>query len=1153
MPNPVPFHEVLRQEHEQLKARRGHLEILDTHDPPESAPSRTPDEEFKKRALAAHNLRPFGLCLSGGGIRSATFNLGILQGLAERGLLPFIDYLSTVSGGGYIGTWLHAVIKRKCGGDPLHAGRLISPTAKQEGQHIPKAPDHPTEDPITFLRKYSNYLAPRLGLFSADFWVIGMIWLRNIFLNQLILVPFLAGLVLVAVHASFVQQKIAQTGGVGWFLVGASAIASLACAVVLISLNLGTIVKREFDTPDKQGVSWLEQFWVIWTCVAFVLFSALVVGTSNYDPIPHGLRNVFSPLEWYRAPLVFVVLLLLFGFLQWCGGFKYCFKRHHANYGDDWWFFLWIPLVCALATTILLSKVLHWITTWQGGPAAAWHTIAWGPPLVVQVLLVGVSIQIGLMGADFPDSTREWLARLGALLTISFTAWMALFAISVFGPKWLAACALSYGKTAAGAVGGWIATTAAGVYAGKSSRTGDRKSNTSAALEWVGKIAPTVFLIGYLLTISFVVHEIIAHEGGVYAAAGGSGATTSKTGAGATVRISLPAASASGDGTLKVEVDNVAGAVPWWIARLGPIDRHYWVTYDVSTAGTWGVAGVLLLFCGVLVTVLPLRININEFSLHHFYKNRLVRCYLGASRGKDRRPNPFTGFDSHDDLRIAELRAEPPAERPGQARYWGPYPILNTTLNLNAGSDLATQERKGASFVFSPLRCGFDLPRSAEDQEIGGESPTPIDGYQETRSYMYPPAGDSAGGPAIGTAMAISGAAANPNGGYHTSAPLAFLMTIFDVRLGWWVGNPRLDGPSGRPGPRYALGALLSELFAQTTSRSNYLNLSDGGHFDNLGLYELVKRRCRYIIVCDGEEDPELNFESMGGAIRKCRADLGVEIDLDPKQIQRDKEFSRTHCVVGSVTYPEMTRDGESQCGGEARPEDGPAKGWILYLKASLTGDEPEDVTQYHAGHDAFPHEPTTNQFFTESQFESYRRLGLHVVESTFENVGTEVNALVRQRTHDRVSGLFRGLCQQWYPPSTVAEGVATRHAQAYTALMKRMSDDPDLRYLDRQIIPRLGRHCAGPAPTEAGPPAWVTEGIERKAFFFCLDLLQLMENVWTDLHLDNKADRENPKNGGWMRMFRHWASQPLFQETWKDAGCTYHDLFRQFFDGLMK
>ena len=103
------------------------------------------------------------------------------------------------------------------------------------------------------------------------------------------------------------------------------------------------------------------------------------------------------------------------------------------------------------------------------------------------------------------------------------------------------------------------------------------------------------------------------------------------------------------------------------------------------------------------------------------------------------------------------------------------------------------------------------------------------------------------------------------------------------MRLGWWLGNPRRDKPSARPGPMNALISLLSELFAQSNGRSRYVNVSDGGHFDNLGLYELVRRRCRYIVVCDSEADPDLAFEGLGGAIRKCRADFGVEITLDPR------------------------------------------------------------------------------------------------------------------------------------------------------------------------------------------------------------------------------------------------------------------------------
>jgi hypothetical protein len=200
-------------------------------------------------------------------------------------------------------------------------------------------------------------------------------------------------------------------------------------------------------------------------------------------------------------------------------------------------------------------------------------------------------------------------------------------------------------------------------------------------------------------------------------------------------------------------------------------------------------------------------------------------------------------------------------------------------------------------------------------------------------------------------------------------------LTVFDVRLGWWLGNTRFAGPSADPGPVFALWWLLQELFAQTETRSNYINLSDGGHFENLGIYELVRRRCPYIIVGDGEEDHDLTFESLGGAIRKCRIDFGVEIQIDPRLIRRVNGWSPVHVAVGTITYPAK---------GPGKPE---MHGKILYFKSSLTDDEPEDVEQYHSTHSTFPHETTLNQFFTESQFESYRRLGLHIVEKSLGTV----------------------------------------------------------------------------------------------------------------------------------------------------------------------
>src|ERR1017187_9634485 len=176
--------------------------------------------------------------------------------------------------------------------------------------------------------------------------------------------------------------------------------------------------------------------------------------------------------------------------------------------------------------------------------------------------------------------------------------------------------------------------------------------------------------------------------------------------------------------------------------------------------------------------------------MHHFDKNRLVRCYLGASR-EDRRPNRLTGFDPHDDFPIATLRPNDP-ERP----YHGPYPIVNCALNLNTGSELAKQERPGASSVFTPGFCGFDPPHSKEDLAVTRRTDDlSAEGYRATPGYM------EEAGPGLGTAMAISGAGINPSSGRYTSKPVAFLTSILSLRLGWWLGNPRREAPSARPGP----------------------------------------------------------------------------------------------------------------------------------------------------------------------------------------------------------------------------------------------------------------------------------------------------------------------------------------------------------------
>jgi hypothetical protein len=1093
-PGAVGFKEVFAKENEQINARREALEI----------------------PAARGRL---GVALSGGGIRSGTFNLGILQGLAAKGLLPHVDYLSTVSGGGYIGTWLHGVIKRQGQGNPAKVKDLLA---------RPDAFPHATAgDPIVFLRKYSSYLAPSLGIFSADFWVILVIWLRNMLLNQLILIPFLATFSLAVVCGGMLRGWIAAGGGFqGIEYAGASLIVVLGgLSAVLAGRGAGRTVRAKLSSHPRREV-W-DGAAVGWTCTGLLLVASVLIATMSSWLAP--LRGLWQFVSYW----LFCFLLLIL--IQRLGGYVYCYgQQHHERKGTGWLFlFLW-PIIAGGVTAGLFYAAIHVIAGWETAVAGTWHVIAWGPPLIMLLWLAGVGLHVGLMGRDFPDDGREWLARVGAYLSMGTLAWLVLFGITIFGPWWLARLTLVWGKTVLGMIGAWAAATFTGVFSGASAKTSgspdDPKGNK--ALEIIGSVAPAIFVIGMMLAIAFGVHA------GLRAAAGKHGYPCNPC------QAAVPeGGSASADLQLKVGLDRAVHvsaneprhAKPDWLV---PIVADYWCVLGSSgTAGqgfhpdfeAWGWAGVFLVGSMIILFFFQWRIDINEFSLHHFYKNRLVRCYLGAARGSKRKPSAMTGFDPADDFPLAELRAEPdPVEGKHPKPYNGPYPIVNGTVNLDRGSDLAKQERKGESFVFTPLYCGFDAPDSPADERAVADKTTGLDkyAYTSTWNYMY-----ERKGPDIGTCMGISGAAANPNWGYHTSAPIAFLLTVFDVRLGWWVGNPRRRNKSILPGPRFALWPLISELFAQTNERANYLNISDGGHFENLGVYELVRRRCCYVIAGDGEQDTDLTFESLGGAVRKCRVDFGVDIQIDPRRIRKKNGLSQIHCVVGKIQYPPAPHLGFPEA----------TVGWLLYLKASLVGDEPEDVTQYHAAHPDFPQETTANQFFTESQFESYRKLGLHVLESAFDNVTIDPAKLNEPGTLDR---LFERLWEQLYPPSDIPEGAASRHADAYSALMKRLNEDTDLKKLEPQVIRPENPDPQKIAVTFDALP----EAVKDKGFYYCLELIQLMENVWADLHLYNSADRDSPRNGGWAAVFKYWVNQPLFEHAWKRAGKTYNNLFQDFF-----
>src|SRR5215813_300337 len=176
----LPLHEVLEAE---FVALHGDL--------PQNYPSSNePEARLKGLWAAVHGLKEkrAAFCISGGGIRSATFGLGILQGLARCALLEKFHYLSTVSGGGYIGSWLSAWIKNDPDGIRSVVGEL---------KRRPESTLNPEPQPVRHLREFSNYLAPRTGLTSVDFWTLITTFVRNMFLNWLVLISWLAAAMMI--------------------------------------------------------------------------------------------------------------------------------------------------------------------------------------------------------------------------------------------------------------------------------------------------------------------------------------------------------------------------------------------------------------------------------------------------------------------------------------------------------------------------------------------------------------------------------------------------------------------------------------------------------------------------------------------------------------------------------------------------------------------------------------------------------------------------------------------------------------------------------------------------------------------------------------------------------------------------------------------
>lgn len=944
-----------------------------------------------RQAESAERKHTVGLAFSGGGIRSATFDLGILQGLAKAKLLGSIDYLSTVSGGGYIGAWLVSWINR------ASKGLADVEALLGDFENHRKAGDTAVEpQEVNFLRDYSNYLTPRKGLFGADTWAAIATYLRNLLLNQAILLGFLGAVVLLPwciVSTGHWLQACGYLTGDSGQPAALAAGSLLLLAVAWTSGQTAASSLTETEAPSSAAQKYVIYFVALPVLLsAFLTVIALWLGFDPKIPLPF---SVGSQGEWPA------VGALLYGVAHVIGVFvrnsvikkrtpqttgkkseqqgaentseerdiKKTLEEDPVGLTAEQWLFIPITaFVAGIAGGFLLELVEFCTMYWKSCDGGSYHAVTWGPPLVLVVFLLTGTLHIGLLKLLIGDEEQEWWGRLGGLLMLIGLGWAALFGLAIYVP-WLRAIWSEWLKTKITLLVGWAGTTIAGVLLGKSDKTSG-KSNGNSSLEIAAVVTPYVFILGLMVLLSLGVYWIGGQR------LNGAAATPPPPPPPAAILNPIAISVQIKDedvSTGKASPASLAGSLvlqgnqpPTGPAVKAKRSHDYWEGVKLHSVG-WLWTCALLLTGAALM--LAFRVDVNVFSMNLLYRNRLVRCYLGASRldGK-RHANPFTGFDPADDLSLAELQSE--------RGYRGPYPIVCSALNVTHGERLAWQERKAESFVFTPHFCGYEFP---EMNVI--KTGKVQDGYQKTEEYAYPkdkqdPNHAKIGGLHLGSAISISGAAASPNMGYHTSPPLAFLMTIFNVRLGWWLANSRYTKEEFRVepkgGPHCSLIYLLCELLASTTDRSKYVYLSDGGHFENLAIYELVRRRCEYIIACDAGADGEMTFSDLGNAIRKCRSDFGVEIAIDPANLvpAGEPKFATVHGTLGKIHYPKGPNGEESFTGD------------LLYIKPTITANVPRDVLAYRDAHAGFPHQSTAEQWFDESQFESYRRLGLYSFET---------------------------------------------------------------------------------------------------------------------------------------------------------------------------
>ena len=1016
-----------------------------------------------------------GLALSGGGIRSASFNLGVLQAFYRSGLLRFVDYLSTVSGGGYIGSFLSSRVQALAPTEKLYEkDGAATPDEPPVGCKLGLCPDRdgtPSE-PVKELMRSGQYLNRPLLFFNR--YLIGLA-LNNIAFVSL-LIALCAGLAYLwrsldyievrwwindalAVMAKWIppwspinkETVLALGGDVGVCFLPAAAF--FACWIVcwcvvlvgrFVLLLTGIPFERFSAIPGADAfhrvlakfihkwmaaTGWLTKILLFLSAACLLIGAAVLLGNSD---IGQGTEGTF---EHFSNPVVSVLGVLgLLGLLPILRPWRLIGSGHRPQSQVETYLFrlactsilIGIPLciVFLLARENVSGYATHSvddILKWKDfaerirddrshWPAKSiWEELgekANGAP-VYDVSAMEDVAQLNWTRAAVGDdpiiTLQDFLYEedmspvFGNLRETKYShvvkrRHLLLRAVNkvLSGPEDVVRdkeldfpfLYLAYQRDGFTAAANWVASprlqplAAASNFAWLSWKSKGMKGRPEAAPSGRPQLqaGPNQLsedqrtrrqdllekytsLLKNLATAKDFEDEFRTTE----------------------FRREL------GQLLLAEHYPGLVPPVKRSVKRVIVIDK------DQETRQNW------FFIAGAIFLVSILFVNLNSTSLHGFYRDQLAETYLASGPNnqdvvlKDLAANTSKGAPYH--VLAATLIQFPSlwkllfnAQEPGALSKlvtWLRRKLMKPAKHAAAQS---LEPKDSDLFVFSPLYCG---------SQVTGYQPT-----EEVRANMQ--------NITLADAMAISGAAVTPLR-VHNSL-IRVLMVILNIRLGQWLPTPhRSCWTNWRSWVRWlgrwpSIPVLLANIAWTSDPRKRSLSfVTDGGHHENLGIWPLLQRRCRFVIVSDASQDNAHGFEDFLRLCRRSRLEAGISLvsfvdadeegkpfPLHPLRILPDgmsaensrllsslaARFSREHYIIAQINYP------------DAEP------GYLVYLKSSLTGDEENDLVGFSQANAEFPHDPTSNAMFDEDQVESYRQLGFHIADKLCRDVGTSLEDL---------------------------------------------------------------------------------------------------------------------------------------------------------------